>query len=377
METRSLSDPAILLTSEISQTELAPHLTQTLTSKDFSRLTCVNRAFNVFFKPELHRCLAEELLTHVLKGDAAKAKAMYMANPALLFIEVKGTEWASGFVKETDIPVHRTVQMSPLRAMAAAGDQWMLKEALQVLESYIDQDTKRSGTSLAAEQIQQQFPNGFNYPPSTYDFSPLVTAISNDQQLIATGNPSEATKILIEKFRTDFMPGVVKSGYLFNLNDLIKALELYDQNYDPWDGNQLRFFWCQVVGFLERLVPAVFAQAVSQGITNVLEGKPFQRTLSFHNYVTNKPVSFFPLDADLTCRLGLGFGVDSYCSGPPVGLLAPRPWVARAACVFVQTYVEQHQRAWKDLCCHCSSNSETRPQQMTSGYAVRFSEAFQ
>src|SRR3990167_11139108 len=162
-----------------------------LSVKSLSQLARTNTFSHAFFKPALDTHAAKQLLTYVLQGNAVRSKEMYTANPGLLFIEAEAMEWASGFEKETDDPVRRGVQLSPLRAMAAAGDQWMLKDALDVLANYIDKETRQLGSSLAGEQIKQHFPNGFDYPPSTYDFSPLITTITNDQQLIQTGNPSD------------------------------------------------------------------------------------------------------------------------------------------------------------------------------------------
>lgn len=354
--------------TEPAHYELVPWLEAKLVEKEVSCTAQVNRTFNAIFKPLADKYAAKQLLTYIVQGNFAKAREMYTANPKLLFIETTAEEYASGFVLETDDPVHRTVQLSPLRAMVAAGDRWMLPDALQVLAKYTDEETQQSGHALAAEQIRQQFPNGFDYPASTYEFNPLVTAIAADQLLRQTGTPSPATQALLEQFREDYLPGIVKSGYLFNLNDLIKVLEIYDLNFLPWDENQLKFFWSQVVGYLERLVPAVFAQAISQGIAKVVEGKLFQRTLSFHNYVTEKDVSFFPLDLDLL-RLGLGFGVDSYN-----GALAcdSSSYLFRGVFgSFAKTYVEQQQRAWKDLCGTCSNSAtNTSIQQVASSRTV-------
>src|SRR3990167_6634044 len=78
------------------------------------------------------------------------------------------------------------------------------------------------------------------------------------------------------KLRKNFMPiSAVRDGHHFNLNELIKAYEVYENLRlwrQLWNRNQLSLFGCQVIGYLERLVTAVDAQVFSKRIAHVAEG---------------------------------------------------------------------------------------------------------
>lgn len=119
------------------------------------------------------------------------------------------------------------------------------------------------------------------------------------------------------------MPGLVNSGYLFNLNELVAALSVYTTyastyhshrlglSVNPkWNVAQLSYFWCNVVGYLERLVPAVFAQKICSG----LKLKNTERTMILHldDEEKSSKSKYFPLSFDSGHSLGIDIGVFSY-----------------------------------------------------------------
>lgn len=92
---------------------------------------------------------------------------------------------------------------------------------------------------------------------------------------------------------------------------MVKAFEVYNQHYDAWNLNQCSLFWRQVIGYLERLLPAVVAQAFCQGLYNLLENKePPARAFKLDNWVTGGSISYFPLPGGAS-GLGVDFGVHS------------------------------------------------------------------
>lgn len=108
--------------------------------------TC--QSLNSFFQPELDQRAAQQLLSLVLKPteeNVKKAKKMYTANPRLLFIEATAYEYAAGLDDQLK-NVHRTVKASPIRAMAGAGDRWLLKEVIETDEfkQYVDPVSKKN-----------------------------------------------------------------------------------------------------------------------------------------------------------------------------------------------------------------------------------------
>jgi hypothetical protein len=256
--------------------------------KEVGALAQTCRRFYQILEPQLN-LQAKQLLLHVLQGDAANAEKMFTINPELLFIEATASEYAAG-IDEAGNAVHRIVRASPYRAALGAGD----KDLLTKMEVHFDKvgnfgtthnPQSKTGWEMAKVQFYEQFPNGIvDYPESAYyaKFNALAAAITADLVLRQTQdyipaivkNPSETTKSLLVQLRNDFLPKeAVTSGHHFNLNHLLKAFEVYNAHWDKWNWNQRSLFWCQVIGYVERLVPAVDAQAFCMGLYYLLEQK--------------------------------------------------------------------------------------------------------
>jgi hypothetical protein len=309
-----------------------------------------NRANHAWIQPDLDKRAAKQLMEYVLNptpANIAKAKAMIAANPKIMFIRTQGYETASGIEEYFDATgqaatraVHRKIIGSPFQAALGAGD----KELYKYMAKYFDR--VEDGVALAQNQIQERFPNGFDYPASDYDFSTIINAITNDQTLASDNNPSDATQKTLKKLRKDFLPTDVTQGHHFNLNHLVKAFDTYNQQFNNWNWNQRSLFWCQVIGYLERFVPVVDAQAFCQGLYYLLEQKQLQaRALSLYNYQSSSDITYYPVNST---PAGLGFDFGIVVSSAPrpgvrggVGDAAPRVW---AGAGILKNYVEQkHQ----------------------------------
>jgi hypothetical protein len=72
---------------------------------------------------------------------------------------------------------------------------------------------------------------------------------------------------------------------VFNPYHLVRAFEIYDaefENLDSWDKRAL--FWCQVIGFVRRYLPACYLQALAQWIYYIIENKePLRRSFEFRD----------------------------------------------------------------------------------------------
>ena len=260
------------------------------------------------FKPELDKRAENLLLTLVLQGNKTNVLHIAKTTPGLFFIKSTAMDYAMDLEGN-----RRTLQdWSPYQALFGTVDVDMFASVKPYLDAYLA--GLPTGDALAAQQKQEKFPQGFDYPASTYDFSPLVQAINGDQQLRQTGAPSQATLDVLRKFRNDFKPGVVIAGHHFNMNDLIKAHEVYHQSVDSWNPEQIDFFSVKVIGFLERLLTAPYLQRACQGFINFTkQDQPLNRSFEVMNNTTNKKIVVVPLDSDPSCRLGEGFLIDSDC----------------------------------------------------------------
>ena len=292
--------------------------------KEVGTLAQTCRRFYQILEPQLN-LQAKQLLLHVLQGDAANAEKMFTINPELLFIEATAPEYAAG-IDEAGNAVHRIVRASPYRAALGAGD----KDLLTKMEVHFDKvgnfgtthnPQGKTGWEMAKVQFYEQFPNGIvDYPESAYyaKFNALAAAITEDLVLRQTQdyipaivkNPSETTKALLVQLRNDFLPKeAVTSGHHFNLNHLLKAFEVYNAHWDEWNWNQRSLFWCQVIGYVERLVPAVDAQAFCMGLYYLLEQKqPLARGFKLENWGVNGADFYFPASGGAG-GLGFDFGI--------------------------------------------------------------------
>jgi hypothetical protein len=130
---------------------------------------------------------------------------------------------------------------------------------------------------------------------------------------------------------------------VFNPWHLLKAFEKYSAMFNGWYGDgtdpnrwlRLDLFWRQVIGFMQRFLPANFAQVFCTGFYNLNNNRgSLTRSLKLFNFVSNRHIDLFPLDADLTCRLGFDFAVYS-TAGCEGRLSAPgsiAPIYARLLC---------------------------------------------
>ena len=76
--------------------------------------------------------------------------------------------------------------------------------------------------------------------------------------------------------------------------------------YGCWNSAKNMLFWRQVIGYIQRFLPACYAQAFSQGLYYIVEnGEKLRRSLEFRY---DPGVFIFPLDADPHFRLGYEYG---------------------------------------------------------------------
>jgi hypothetical protein len=209
----------------------------------------------------------------------------------------------------------RTIQNATVfEAALGAGDAAMA----QMIRPYFS--NLEDGDALRAAQYAQQFPNGVEQE-ADYDFAGLVQVISSSSpedvvaQLHHQNRDSDLCAAMTgpEGFRARFKPGIVITGHHFNAQNLIRAFEVYAEQYDGWRDEQQYLFWRQVIGFIQRLLPAVDAQAFAQGLYYIVEKKEKPRR-SFE-FSHDKGVNILPLP-DPRGGSGLGFDCAVHAGGP-------------------------------------------------------------
>jgi hypothetical protein len=92
-------------------------------------------------------------------------------------------------------------------------------------------------------------------------------------------------------------------------------------------------FWQKVIGYIQRYLPACYAQAFCQGLYDIVdEGKKLSRSLEHQYNKYNKRVKFYPLDLNPVFRLGVNYGA---CVGDDgaCGAVSGQRWCGRTRTV--------------------------------------------
>ena len=260
--------------------------------------------------------LIKQFLTHIVRGEEAEAKAMLERDPCLVLEVATVTDYSG-----------RKIRGTALQLALGADDDAMIEMLLPYFKKL------PNGEKEWEKQWNEQFPESSSKQEEVpYDFNPLVEAINSKNQ--------EKINQALTHLRAYLKPkGVIKSGKHFDVHMLINAYEVHNKHYDNWDGNQRRISWSQMIGYIQRYLPACYAQAYCQGLYGVsVLNQPLKRSMKLENTV------FFPLDTEPTFRLGSDFGVYSVCVQRGY---APR-WHGGDG-VILKNYVEQKQQRLASL----------------------------
>ena len=280
-----------------------------------------------FFKKSSPQAI--ELVQAIVYGDLRKSEAL-LQNPSLL--ETLLTEK----VTVIDYSRRKVKQKTAFQAALCAMDD----ELCAML-------AKCMSAEEMARQYQEIFPEGHDayYQKQTpFDFSQIVEAISKSsdadvKKALSLELPNQTVLWSnLEQFRAAFTQ-YASQETVFNPQHLLKAFELYDSQFNESSWNQRDLFWRQVVGFIQRFLPANIAMDFAQGLNSRIEEKEQSRR-SFN--FTYGGGAIFPPSFDSFSGLGYELAMAS------CGLRLVWPgWGACARGVF-KIYVEQKQRTWEN-----------------------------
>jgi hypothetical protein len=272
--------------------------------QDHSHLAITCSRFRTLFQPMVS---IKKLLQHIAYGEQEAAEKMIDADPRLLMMSDTVVDYS-----------HPTIIDVTPAQLAFGGDDEvmcaMLKEKLCVYSATMHQH-REWGEIIFSNQIRAKFPDddakAEQQAAAEFDelMAQLLAAINDplanlNEELNHAQNESPLRNLL-NKFRAKFAPGEIRMGKHFNVQLLLKALEIYDANYERFGVSKFQLFWSQVVGYLERLLPVSYVQAGCQGLNKVIKGEPLKRELAL--FFPN--TSYYPLDADHKNRLGFNHGV--------------------------------------------------------------------
>ena len=253
------------------------------------------------------------LLQQVVYGEENRVK------DALEAIKSNATQLSAllsdtGTVKDYS---DRTISgMTLLQAAAASGDidMCLMLKNYMAPEEFICQLAEIFPEAHEAKQQR-----------NTFNFDAILAAIQAantpdlDAALKKTDNGSALCHAL-EEFRRQFSE-LSNNEKIFNPQHWLHAFEVYNALWDQCerDGSDRDYkkrdlFWCQIIGYTQRFMPACYAQAFSQGLYYLVKvdqpgswrPEAFKRDLKLRcdNF------SYFPLPRD--SRSGLGFDFAMY-----------------------------------------------------------------
>lgn len=263
------------------------------------------------FPAALNKSLVNNMVRTVLQGDLSQAEILigYMPSVALL----KGTA--------TDCSSRTLDEVTPFQAALCAWDI----EMCEMLRKYMHPEE-------VVRQYQEIFPQGHEgyLTLKPFDFSELVDEITQSPMVDITAalakqqNDSLLCQTL-NQFRINFTH-CSKQEKVFNPHHFIKAYQLYDAHCEQWEYWDRRdLFWRQVIGYVQRFLPANIAQNVAQGLYyRVALNEKALRSFNFR--LGGR--SIFPLDFNSPINLGYDFA-GNQMGMHAVGGQVSTSWVAR------------------------------------------------
>lgn len=269
------------------------------------------KCFNFFSRPKnTHsNCDAvNPILQDVVNGKREevqkKLEALKNSNPKLLATVLTST--ATKPIVDDSGRVFENVTL--LEAAAFVGDVAVnsgYQGMCEIILSCCGSDASVKENVL--QQLKAVFPNGVKAhveeqekTDNVFDFFPVMVAIdrassedvknalekkgasffeSSDAQL---KSGSELTLVeALNRFREQLRQCVL-SEKIFNPYHLLKAMHLYDAQYNNWNSDKKDLFACQVIGFVERYLPPNYAQLFAHGFIDLVESnKPVPDRIVF------------------------------------------------------------------------------------------------
>lgn len=320
-----LSENQVLQTL-FSQASMSNRLSDSLQQAQTER-NAVNGPVGFFKKPNPKTL---QLVQYIAHGDMTKSEELLREHPALL--KTLLTEK----VTVIDYSRRKVKQKTAFQAALCAMDD----ELCAMLAQYMTKED-------IASQYQAIFPKGheaYFQDQKSFDFSQIVETISKssaDDVKKALDLELPNTTALwqkLEQFRTDFGTQSCQEQ-VFNPQHLIKAFELYDSHYDSWNDNQKDLFWQQVIGYVQRFLPANIAMDFAQGLYSRVEAKQkSKRSFEF----TCSSGSIFPLDFATLSGLGYEYAGGASARGCR--------WRRGAGLVLCQSLCQAKKAVLGELC---------------------------
>ena len=240
------------------------------------------------------------LLYHVVRGEQKEAERIIAKYPELLLKKGIVTDYSG-----------RKIEGAAFQIALGADDADMW----EMIEPYFKR--LKGGEQKMIDQYLEQFPQDEEEPGEIY-----VDAFVNVLLAIRGSKSDQDCEAALEEFRNYLKPTdkVIKTWKHFNPRFLFRAFEAYDKlsaifNADT-DNRRNYLLWCKVIGYIQRFLPACYAQAFCHGFTYARCPDlkvSLKRSLKFQY---EKDLIYFPLDSNPGLRLGYEYAtIGGLCYG--------------------------------------------------------------
>jgi hypothetical protein len=254
----------------------------------------LNKPLGLFFQSHVK---LTSLLQEIVYGNLSAAEQIIKAQPNLLLQSGRVEDYSFGM----DESNHRKVQGTAYELALRAEDKLMaamVQHYLRALPGGEAEIIKYKQLLIAQKEQEQE------------KIAKDLTALAKITAAITVAETNDTCEEALLEFRRYLEPKeVIKNQKHFNRVMLIEAFDLYTKNYSAFGGfNSAKnnLFRLNVIGYIQRFLPAHFAQMFCQGFTSTEEDcLEINRSLIFSiESIFDNDDIYFPLDTDPARRLG-------------------------------------------------------------------------
>jgi len=288
-----ISDESILERLRLEREEVSPQ-SQKNDENIFSRFAgFFSRSKNIRVNCDAVNPIIQDIVNGQREAARKKLDALKNSNPALLrtVLTATATQPVSDYSGRT------FENMTLLEAAACVGDTAVnagYQGMCEIILSYFESDI--SAKKITAKQLQTIFPNGVTAHvkeqaqiENIFDFFPIIVAIDKASPTAVSNALEKNGASLAEKngaqlksdweltldealnrFREQFKQCALNEK-IFNPQHLLKAMQLYDAQYNAWSQDQRDLFIRQVIGFVQRFLPPNDAQIFLCSLNNLVK----------------------------------------------------------------------------------------------------------
>lgn len=259
------------------------------------------------------------LLQYVVYGDQDEAEKLIKAYPYLLLEKETVTDYSGRQIHGTALQLALGAEDVCCPHPTYGNEEFMAEMILR----YMRQLPK--GQEAITEQIAQQFPKDWITQHERSTAQQIIALVEVSNIIFNPNTSNDDCETALQIFRNCLLPkDTITTGHHFGIQLLFAAFNSFIEKNDLLERlNRLDLFWSKVIGYIQRYLPACYAQAFSQNIHSLVDhyNHVDQDDVFIININSRRPYNvpqrpplkdFFPLDKTPSSRLGFEYGVSQF-----------------------------------------------------------------